>query len=177
MDNEVNYSFDVKFEEDILVVGRTGCSKTTFVQNLGKNKMFGEIKEVVWLSKIPLSKDRENNFCDCFLDEHIDFKYPDSVEDFDDLLEYFHRKRAPCNKNYLGENKKLDRLIAMVNTSGLADTSEAFANFLTVLQKFGLACVYLFDAIYPARQNWHMILPQTKILKFFPGSIQASFTV
>ena len=177
MDNEVNYSFDVKFEEDILVVGRTGCSKTTFVQNLGKNKMFGEIKEVVWLSKIPLSKDRENNFCDCFLDEHIDFKYPDSVEDFDDLLEYFHRKRAPCNKNYLGENKKLDRLIAMVNTSGLADTSEAFANFLTVLQKFGLACVYLFDAIYPARQNWHMILPQTKILKFFPGSIQASSTV
>ena len=177
MDNEVNYSFDVKFEEDILVVGRTGCSKTTFVQNLGKNKMFGEIKEVVWLSKIPLSKDRENNFCDCFLDEHIDFKYPDSVEDFDDLLEYFHRKRAPCNKNYLGENKKLDRLIAMVNTSGLADTSEAFANFLTVLQKFGLACVYLFDAIYSARQNWHMILSQTKILNFFPGSIQASFTV
>ena len=44
MDNEVNYSFDVKFEGDILVVGRTGCSKTTFVQNFGKNKMFGEIR-------------------------------------------------------------------------------------------------------------------------------------
>ena len=170
MDNEVNYSFDVKFEGDILVVGRTGCSKTTFVQNLGKSKMFGEIKEVVWLSKIPLSKDRENNFCDCFLDEH-------SVEDFDDLLEYFHRKRAPCNKNYLGENIKLDRLIVMVNISGLTERSEAFANFLTVLQKFGLTCVYLFDAIYPTRQNWQMIISQTKILKFFPGSIQASFTV
>ena len=129
------------------------------------------------MSKIPLSKDRENNFCDCFLDEHIDFKYPDSVEDFDDLLEYFHRKRAPCNKNYLGENIKLDRLIVMVNILGLADRSEAFANFLTVLQKFGLICVYLFDAIYPTIQNWHMILSQTKILKFFPGSIQASFTV
>ena len=33
------------------MVGRTGCGKTTFVQNLGKNKMFGEIKEVTWLSK------------------------------------------------------------------------------------------------------------------------------
>ena len=46
---------DAKFEGNILVVGRTGCSKTTFVQNLGKNKMFGEIKEVTCLSKIPLS--------------------------------------------------------------------------------------------------------------------------
>ena len=42
----MNYSFDTKFEGNILVVGRTGCGKTTFVQNLGKNKMFSEIKEV-----------------------------------------------------------------------------------------------------------------------------------
>ena len=59
MDNEMNYSFDVKFEENSLVVGRTGCGKTTFVQNLGKNKMFGEIQEVTRLSKIPLSRERE----------------------------------------------------------------------------------------------------------------------
>ena len=31
MDNEMNYSFDVKFEGNILVVGRTGCGKTIFV--------------------------------------------------------------------------------------------------------------------------------------------------
>ena len=42
----------------------------TFVQNLGKNKMFGEIKEVIWISKIVLPKDREDyNF---FVDEHSD---------------------------------------------------------------------------------------------------------
>ena len=44
MGNEMNYSFDAKFEGNILVVGRTGCGKTTFVQNLGKNKVFGEKK-------------------------------------------------------------------------------------------------------------------------------------
>ena len=44
MDNETNYSFDANFEGNILVVGRTDCGKTTFVQNLGKNKMFGEMK-------------------------------------------------------------------------------------------------------------------------------------
>ena len=47
----MNYSWDAKFEGNILVVGRTGCGKTTFVQNLRKNKMFGEIKQVTWLSK------------------------------------------------------------------------------------------------------------------------------
>ena len=46
MDNEMNYSFDAKFLGKILVVGRTDYGKTTFVQNLGKKNIFGEIKEV-----------------------------------------------------------------------------------------------------------------------------------
>ena len=46
MNHKVNYTYDAKFEGNILVVGRTGCGKTTFIQNLGKNKMFGDIKEV-----------------------------------------------------------------------------------------------------------------------------------
>ena len=54
MDNETDYSFDAKFEGNILVVEGTGCGKTTFVQNFGNNKIFGEKKEVISLSKIPL---------------------------------------------------------------------------------------------------------------------------
>ena len=92
--NEVKYSLDAKFEGNILVAGRTGCGKTTLVQNLGK-KMFGEIKEVIWLSKIPLSKDRENNIRECFVDEEMDFKYPNNIDEFDGLLEYFQRQKAP----------------------------------------------------------------------------------
>ena len=44
--DEINYICDAKFEGNILTVARTGCGKTTFVQNLGKNRMFGELKEV-----------------------------------------------------------------------------------------------------------------------------------
>ena len=58
--------------------------------------------------------------------------------------------------------------------SCLADRSEEFANFLTVSRKFGLTCVYIFHTIYPTRQHWQMILSQTKIFNFFPGSVQAS---
>ena len=65
----------------------------------------------------------------------------------------------------------------MADVSGLAAKSEAFANFLTVSRKFGLMSVYIFHTIYPTRQNWQMILAQTKIFNIFPGSIQTSSVV
>ena len=67
----------------------------------------------------------------------------------------------------------LDRLIVMDDLSGLADRSEEFANFLTVSQKYGLSCVYIFHTIYPTRQHGQMMLSQAKIFNFFPGSVQA----
>ena len=55
MDNEITYAYDAKFEGNILVVGRTGCGKTNVGQNLGENKMFSDIKDVLWIWKITLS--------------------------------------------------------------------------------------------------------------------------
>ena len=155
------------------MVGRTGYGKTAFVQNLGKNKLLGDIKEVYWILKIELSADREDNIKDCFKDQHVDFKYPNNVEDFN-LLEIYKRKKSDYSENYLRENTVLDRVITMDDVSDLADRSAEFANFLTVSQKYGLTCVYIFHTIYPTRQHWQMILSQTKIFNFFPGPIQAS---
>ena len=42
------------------MAGRTGCRKTTFVQNLAKNKMLGKLKEVIGESKTLLSTERED---------------------------------------------------------------------------------------------------------------------
>ena len=93
MDRELNYTYDAKFEGHILVVGRTGCGKTTFVQNLGKNRLFGDIKEVYWVSKIEPSTDRAHKIRDCFRGQNVDFKYPADVNEFDDLLEIYQRKK------------------------------------------------------------------------------------
>ena len=41
-----SYTYYGKFEGNILSVGRAGCGKTTFVQNLRKNKLFGDIDKV-----------------------------------------------------------------------------------------------------------------------------------
>ena len=59
----------------------------------------------------------------------------------------------------------------MDDVSGLADKSQEFSNFLTVSRKYGFSCVYVFHTIYPGRQNWEMIMSQTHIFNFFPGSV------
>ena len=68
----------------------------------------------------------------------------------------------------------LDKLIIMDDVSGLDGISEELTNILTVSRKYGLTCVYIFHTIYPTRQNWQMIMSQTKIFSFLPGSVQAN---
>ena len=141
-----------KIEGSILVVGKTGCGKTRFVQNLGKNRMFSDIKEVLWVSKISLSVERENDIRDCLIEQKVDVKYPNNVNDFDDLLDSCQIKKSPCNENYFGENMVLDSLIVMDDVSGLAEKSEAFANFLTISRKFGIMCLcFSYNLPYEAK--------------------------
>ena len=53
------YTYDGKFNSNILAVAQPGCGKTTFIQNLAKNKLLRKLKEIFWLTKITLSKERE----------------------------------------------------------------------------------------------------------------------
>ena len=148
---EKEYTYDGQFDGNILVVGRTGCGKTTFIEKLGKNKLFGSrIKDVFWVSKIVLSEEREELIRESFVEKS---DYVDSE---------------------LGENFKINKLIVMDDVSGLADRSNEFSDFLTVSRKYGFSCLYLFHTIYPGKQNWEMIMSQTHILNFFPGSIHNS---
>ena len=128
----MNYLYHAKFEGNIFVVGKTGCGKTTFIQNLGRNKTLGDIKEYQTISKIWLSTERKNSIRDCFVDQKVDFEYPENIGYFDDLLDFWQRKVSHSNETCLGENVVLDRLIVMDKISGLGDRSEAFANILTV---------------------------------------------
>ena len=128
----------------------------------------------MWISKISLSTERENNIRDYFLEQKVDFKYSNNVEDFDDLFWFCQRKKAPCNQNYFKENVVLNRIFLMDNVSDLVDRSEAFANFLTVSGKFGLTFVFVFHTIYRTRQHWQMILAQKKKFNIFPSSVPTS---
>ena len=51
--------YDGQFYGNILVVGRTGCGKTTFLVKLGLNNFFGNIIKTEWISVINIDKKSE----------------------------------------------------------------------------------------------------------------------
>ena len=171
--------FDARFVRNILVVGQAGCGKTTFVQNLGLNRIFGEIKTVDYVSKIKLSKGREDHLRWTFSYASVEFHYPEDLGEFGTLLETFWDETefvegdsSDVNSIVMGENRELDRLIVMDDVSGLADKSNKFSSFLTVYRKFGYSCLYIFHIIFPNRSTRQMILAKTKIFNIFPSAIQ-----
>ena len=48
-----------KFSGNILIVGRTECGKTTFMQRLALNIFFGKLKNAEWVLGIRLMQKRE----------------------------------------------------------------------------------------------------------------------
>ena len=53
------YIYDGRFKGNILVVGRTECGKTTFVQKLALYNFFGKLKTAKGISGIRLNGSRE----------------------------------------------------------------------------------------------------------------------
>ena len=119
------YSYNGKFEENILIVGQTDCGKTTFIQNIAKNNLFDELKEIFWISKIPLSMERETNISTCFK-KSVRFKYSQTVENYNVELTFFQRKRDDNVVIVMIENNIFNKLIVMDDVSGLANKSNDF---------------------------------------------------
>ena len=148
--------YNGEFYGNILVVGRTGCGKTTFLEKLGLNNSFGSIIKTEWISGIEIDKQREAEMQSYFSNE-TEVHVAKEQDELDSLIETFklrsREETIDSNvNNSFGENKKLDRLIIMDDVSGVADVSKKFANFLTVSRKFGYNCVYVFHVIVPASQ-------------------------
>ena len=112
--------YNAQFYGNILVVGRTGCGKTTFLEKLGLNKFFGDIVKTEWISGIDIEKTRKTEIESYFSNEaevHI-VKEQDKLS----LIETFKlRSREESNDNHdnvincFGENKNwIDLLLWMM---------------------------------------------------------------
>ena len=177
-----NYIYNGKFTGNILIVGRTECGKTTFVQKLALNNFFGDLKKVKWVSGIRLSQRREAEIASNFSCD-IEFSYPNDADELSDKLEEFKLESESDettttttttnnnNVNVFGEKSARDRLIVFDDVSGLADDSKKFVSFLTVARKYNYNCVYIFHTIFPEKANWRTILSQTNIFNIFPASV------
>lgn len=93
--------YDHRFTDNILVLGQTGCGKTTFGRKIWeKNKMFRDLDSVNWVPKRTLDKITENHIRFCFNYTKVNFHYPDNISDFNSLIENFHSE----NTNIVDDN-------------------------------------------------------------------------
>ena len=172
--------YNGQFSGNILVVGRTNCGKTTFIEKLGLNNFFGQIVKTEWISGKTIDKKREGEIQSYFKNE-TEVHVAEDEDELKALIETFKQRSEENednqnNKNnnvnsLFGENKKLDRLIIMDDVSGIADTSKYFSNFLTVSRKYGYTCVYVFHVINSSSQIWQKIISQTNIFNIFPATV------
>ena len=168
------------FNGNMLVVGQTRYGKTSFVQRLEKDKIFGSIDSIDWISKIELSVARENQIRVSFCYASVEFHFPNDLVEFETILELLKDNKSDVNINInneaddlgIGEKDVFDRLIVMDDVSGLADKSNEFCSFLTVSRKCRYSCIYIFHIVFPQLRNWQMILSQTKFLNIFPFAVQ-----
>ena len=54
--------YNGQFSGHILVVGKTGCGKTTFLETLGKNFFFGNLVKTKWTSGIDTDEKKRQKF-------------------------------------------------------------------------------------------------------------------
>ena len=167
--------YDGQSRGNILVVDRTSCGKTTFLEKLGLNTFFGEIIKTEWVSGIDIDKKREAEIQSYFTNK-TEVHVANEPDELDSLIETFklrsHEEIADENvNNSFGENKKLDRLIVMDDVSGVAGVSKKLSNFLKVSRNFGYNWLYVFHVIVPASQIWQKIISQSNIFNIFPASV------
>ena len=126
--------YNVEFYGNILVVGRTNCGKTTFIEKLGLNNFFGDIIKTEWISGTDIEKQREAEIKAYFKNE-TEVHIAQEQDKLDSLIETFkqwsHENSSHNVNNSFGENRKLYWLIIIDDVSGVANVSKKFANFLT----------------------------------------------
>ena len=111
----------------------------------------------------------------------VNFWYPRTPDEFSNLLNEFKQKSRSEDegvyesqsavKTVFGEKSNRERLIVLDDVSGLADESKKFASFLTVAQKYGYNCLYIFHSIQTDKAIWKSILLQMNIYNIFPSIV------
>ena len=107
-----------QFSGNILVVGKTCCGKTTFLEKLEIFIFFGNLVKTEWRIGIDIDKKRETKNQSRFSNE-TEIHTPKEPDELDSLIETLKlRTRDIVDDNddvnsLFGKNKKMDRLIVM----------------------------------------------------------------
>ena len=83
-----NNIYNVQFRRNILNVGKTGCGKTYFVQELCLKNFFDRIVKTEWVSSVPLSKSREAEI-QSYFNSKVEFHYAQDTDNLKELIQVF----------------------------------------------------------------------------------------
>ena len=163
--------YDGQFRGNILVVSKTGCGKTYFLQKLALNKFFGQLVKTEWLTGIKIDDQREAEIQACFINK-IEFHRASDPDELTEIIEKFKLRTRDIVSNEsnhgFSEKISMDRLIVMDDVSGIADGTHKFAEFLTVCRKYRYHCIYVFHIIAPDSRVWKKFCHKLTFLIFFP---------
>ena len=156
-----------------MVVGRTDCVKTTFVQNLAINNIFGKLEKAEWVSQTRLPKQPKAQIQSIFTTIKIWRNLMICSKNIKTVGKAFSMALTLLlKKMYLARTKSGSTHCYGIYYGALADISNAFPSFLTVSRKFKYNCFHIFHIIYPEETTWKSILSQMKMFNIFPGFIQ-----
>ena len=79
--------YDGHFSGNVLVVGRPGCGKTTFLEKL-VNNFFGDTKKTEWISGIDTDKQREAEI-QSYFNNDTEVQIAKEQDELDSLTETF----------------------------------------------------------------------------------------
>ena len=104
--------YDSQFRGNVLVVGKTGCGKTTFLQKLGLYIFFWKIVKTNWVSRIEIDEKCKAEIQSCF-DNEVEIHIAKELVKLASLLETFKLRTRDLidddvnvNNSVFGKNKK-----------------------------------------------------------------------
>ena len=90
--------YDGRFRGNILVVGKTACGKTDFLQKLGLNNFFGKLVKTEWVTGIEIDEQREAEIQSCF-SKKFEFHLVTEPDDLVSLIEKFKLRIRDITNN------------------------------------------------------------------------------
>ena len=90
--------YDGRFRGNILVVGKTICGKTYFLQKLGLNNFFGKLVKTEWVTGIENDEQREAEIQSCF-SKKVEFHLVTEPDDLVSLIEKFKLRIRDITNN------------------------------------------------------------------------------
>ena len=143
-------SYDGKIYGNLLFFGSSASEKTTIVQEMVSNSMFGKLGGVQWISAAKLSKEGQAETDSCF-EPKVEFYNPrdwyclkKTSADLENLYRgKLEKKKIDAGRGGNGKREYVERdnLITLDDVIRLAERSHSFVTFLSTCRKFGY-CVF-----------------------------------